>query len=157
MKKIKIYTSYFYQLRFFKPYMIPFSTAIWDPKWFHNHPSYIFKDKNGIYNGLRILDLAPKSGEGCGSNCKIKDPSKCAFIKKYSEQLEKLNFDNIYEKLLNTAESIKEIEGFEEDPEIILLVYETPDNNCSERKSIQNWFFNNGIIVEEWENHFKKF
>ena len=32
---MKIYTSYFYQIRFFKPNMIPLSTAKYDPSWFH--------------------------------------------------------------------------------------------------------------------------
>ena len=30
---MKIYISYFYAVRFFKPYQIPMSTAVWDPKW----------------------------------------------------------------------------------------------------------------------------
>ena len=36
--------------------MIPVSTAMWDPKWFHDFTGdedYIFKDKRGIYNGIR--------------------------------------------------------------------------------------------------------
>lgn len=33
---MKFYTSYFYKLRFFTPNMLPFSTAKWDPKWYHN-------------------------------------------------------------------------------------------------------------------------
>lgn len=32
---MKIYTSYFYMVRFMKPYMIPLSTAKFDPAWFH--------------------------------------------------------------------------------------------------------------------------
>lgn len=32
---MKILISYFYQIRFFKPNMIPLSTAAFDPKWFH--------------------------------------------------------------------------------------------------------------------------
>ena len=53
---MKIMTSYFYQIRFFKPYMIPLSTAKWDPKWFHRNQgqNYQFKDKNGewLFSGL---------------------------------------------------------------------------------------------------------
>ena len=43
-------TSYFYQIRNFKPNMIPLSTALWDPKWFHKNKghSFQFKDKNGV-------------------------------------------------------------------------------------------------------------
>lgn len=32
---MKILTSYFYQIRNFKPYQIPLSTAISDPAWYH--------------------------------------------------------------------------------------------------------------------------
>ena len=34
---MKIMTSYFYAIRFFKPNMIPISTAKWDPKWYHQN------------------------------------------------------------------------------------------------------------------------
>ena len=30
---MNILISYFQQIRYFKPYMIPVSTAMWDPKW----------------------------------------------------------------------------------------------------------------------------
>ena len=33
---MKIRISYFYQVRNFKPNMIPMSTAISDPAWFHD-------------------------------------------------------------------------------------------------------------------------
>ena len=58
---MEIYTSYFYQVRFMKPYHIPLSTAVWDPKWFHANrgQDYHFKDKNGVYNGLRAPVFAP--------------------------------------------------------------------------------------------------
>ena len=59
---MKVATSYFYQIRFFKPNMIPVSTAMWDPKWFHNFKNqyHVFKDRNGVYNGLRYPALSPK-------------------------------------------------------------------------------------------------
>ena len=52
---MKFYTSYFYQVRFFTPNMIPISTAKWDPKWFHDFQDnkYVFLDKRGVCNGLR--------------------------------------------------------------------------------------------------------
>ena len=37
-----------------------------------------------------------------------------------------------------------------EDPDLILLVYETPDNPCSERVAIQDWFKLYGLEVKEW-------
>ena len=31
---MEFYTSYFYKIRFMKPYMIPLSTAVFNPKWY---------------------------------------------------------------------------------------------------------------------------
>jgi hypothetical protein len=53
--------------------------------------------------------------------------------------------------LLNkTAEFIQQLEGFKNEPEIILLVHEAPNNLCSERIPLQELFKNNGIDVIEW-------
>lgn len=72
---INFYISYFYQIRNMKPNMLPVSTAMLDPKWFHygrydqikfTDPcgsliSYDVKrkyiDKNGVINGVRMIDL----------------------------------------------------------------------------------------------------
>ena len=39
---MKFYISYFYQIRNFSPNMIPISTTVSDPDWFH-------KGEDGIY------------------------------------------------------------------------------------------------------------
>ena len=56
---INFYISYFYQIRNMKPNMLPVSTAMWDPKWFHNGKSeeWRYMDKNGVINGVRMIDL----------------------------------------------------------------------------------------------------
>lgn len=57
---MKIRTSYFYQIRNFTRNMIPISTAVWDPTWYHNFTNdynYIFKDKRNILNGLRLESI----------------------------------------------------------------------------------------------------
>ena len=61
---MKIRISYFYQIRNFKPNMIPMSTAISDPSWFHDwkDSSYIFTDKRGILNGLRLKPIIVQCG-----------------------------------------------------------------------------------------------
>ena len=49
---MRILVSYFYHVRHFKPYMIPFSTAVWDPAWYHNfnnNVSFIKKIKSLFY------------------------------------------------------------------------------------------------------------
>ena len=78
-----LYTSYFYKIRFFKPWQVPISTAIADPKWFHAFKSqdYKFLDKNHVINGLRCESLHPDHTcqDLCRGleTCKCKDPSKC--------------------------------------------------------------------------------
>lgn len=153
---MRIYISYFYQIRFFKRYMIPLSTAVWDPKWYHafRGNGNIFKDKNGVYNGLRIEQFMP--GKGCNNlchgseNCESHDPTSCDFLKKYREQLDQLDFSTILNGLIEYSNSIKQIEGFPEDPVIVLIVHEAPHNPCSERRVIQEWFRDNGYILPEW-------
>ena len=82
---IQLYTSYFYQIRHFKKNMVPISTAMWDPKWYHDWMGhdYVFKDKRGIYNGIRV-ECFHFDGEdyGCGDQCLLspKDPSKFSFL-----------------------------------------------------------------------------
>lgn len=155
---MKIWTSYFYMIRFFKPWMIPMSTADWDPKWFHDFKGQenIWKDKNGVWNGIRLEDLNPSH---CCSimppecvGCINRDPSKCSFIKDYSNGLHtKLNFTEILECMTKTADYFQQLEGFTNEPEIMLIVHEAPKVQCSERLSIQRIFLEHGIEVKEWE------
>ena len=154
---LKIYTSYFYQVRFMKPYHIPVSTARFDPTWYHNFkdPNFVWKDKNGVYNGLRAPMFAPGPGcEGLCSgkeNCDTNDPDTCLFLKAYRYQLDQLNYDEIIERCQKISKAIKETEKFEEEPIIIFLVHEATDNLCSERKVIQDWFASHGQKIEEWK------
>lgn len=151
---MKILTSYFYQIRNFKHNMIPLSTAVSDPKWFHNYKSqtYQFKDNNGVYNGLKAEPFVPKMtwGDCCGpKNCKYK-PVNCKFLSQYYEQLKQLNFSEMIERFEKLSNKIKDYEGFEEEPVMILIFYEPPDNPCSERRIVQKWFKENGYDIEEY-------
>lgn len=153
---MKIMTSYFYQIRFFKPYMIPLSTAKWDPKWFHRNQgqSYQFKDKNGVWNGLRAEPFAPgplceglcSGPEGCASTA-----NNCMFLKTYKMQLEHLDFQNILSRIESIGNAVKEREKFQEEPVVILIVHEAFGNHCSEREPIQEWFAENGYPIEEFQ------
>lgn len=153
---MRVYISYFYQIRFFKRYMIPLSTAIWDPKWYHafQGPQHKFKDKNGVYNGLRIEQFMP--GDEChdlcrgAENCDSKNPNSCEFLKKYREQLDRLDFNEVMTAFNEIGNFIKQAEGFPEDPVIVLIVHEAPQNPCSERRVIRDWFQSNGYILPEW-------
>ena len=83
---MKISTSYFYQIRFFTRNMIPVSTAIWDPKWFHTGNNIgEYRDKNGVWNGIRMPILSPlKIAPDTCSQCVVKDPSDCKFQNSYN-------------------------------------------------------------------------
>lgn len=157
---MKFYTSYFYKIRFMKPHQIPFSTAVWNPKFFSRGGKPFF-DKNGVINGLRAMPLVP--GPLCSNDCRgpeqcaTKNPANCNFLKHYRQQLDQLDFNFVTNRCEEIANAIKNDIGFKEEPEIILLVYETPKNPCSERCVIQEWFKDNGITCEEWNNDQKRF
>lgn len=153
---MKIMTSYFYQIRFMKPNYIPLSTAVWDPKWFHQNKGQKFqwKDKNGVWNGLRAEPFVP--GPLCENLCrgpevcKTKDSSQCEFLQMYHVQLKKLDFANIIWRMRILANEIQQVEGFTEEPIIVLIFHEKYDNPCSERVIVQKWFEENGMKIEEF-------
>ena len=152
---MKVYTSYFYQIRFFEPNMIPISTAKFDPKWYHQNrdQSHWFIDKNGVINGLRASEFAPgevaTAVSSCGPQCD-KDPKSCSFIRAYEHQLSLLDIDNIMTRTENLCAAVRPVVGYTGDPIPVFIVHEAPDNPCSERAAIQNYFKSHGIDCEEW-------
>lgn len=155
---MKICTSYFYKVRFFDRTMIPMSTAVWDPAWWHKNTkdySYQFKDKNGVINGIRATPFVP--GHDCDGkcrgqeNCDTKNSHDCEFLKAYRAQLDALNFDEIMARFAALGKTYQERENISDEVTIVLLVYETPTNPCSERVVIQEWFAAHGLKVEEWQ------
>lgn len=147
---MNIYISYFYNIRFFPKNLIPISTAMWDPKWYHSFKSddTVFIDKRGIINGLRAYMLSPYKIENCECiNCKShKDTSICSFIKQYHDYIFSLNFDEVYKYLSNISHKFN-------DSDICLMVYEKQDNQCSERSTLVKWFSQNGIEVKEFSRN----
>jgi hypothetical protein len=141
--------SYFYQLRFFKPGMIPFSTAAWDPKWFHESmgKSHTYANKDGIICGLRAEFLSPlgldESDMICP--CEAKSPDGCAFLTGYLSMLRRYDFAEVVKYFQDYADWL----GID-DPTIILLVYETPGNPCSERTMLRRWFEENEAELPEF-------
>lgn len=136
--------------------MIPLSTAVWDPRWFHQGKGhkFQFKDKNGVWNGIRAEEFAP--GPMCEGlchgpkECITHNPQECEFLKTYRKQLNLLDFNNIMERLEKLGRAVQSKEDFDEEPIVILIVYEAPTNPCSERRIIQEWFADNGYILEEF-------
>ena len=158
---MKYYTSYFYNIRFFTPNMIPFSTAIWDPKWFHDNkdPKYTFLDKNGVINGLRIKELRP--GESCQNLCRGPEHCQshngenreCDFLHNYGQQLESINYTKFEEYFYRVSRELKKKMGFLEEPVIVFIVHEAPDNPCSEREKILEVLPKHGIDITEWQRN----
>lgn len=149
-------TSYFYQIRNMKANYIPLSTAVWDPKWFHQNKGHSFqwKDKNGVWNGLRAEPFVP--GQACEGLCRGPEtcmaysPQVCAFLKTYYRQLEELDFQEILDRFERLAKQIQDVENFPEEPVIVLIFHEKYDNPCSERWPVQRWFKNHGYEITEF-------
>lgn len=150
-----IYTSYFYQVRFFPPNLIPISTAVWDPKWFHNNQgqNHQFKDKRGVINGIRAPIFAPSPDLGgyCGPSCGM-EPESCQFLLRYAVQLSQLNFEEVKARFESLRSRILENEPSLGDVNFALIVHEAPTNKCSERVPIQQWFAAHGMRVQEWRH-----
>lgn len=152
--ELKLATSYFYQIRHFTPNMVPVSTCLWDPKWYHDWMGhdYVFKDKRGVYNGIRAECFHfNEEDPGCGDQCLLspKDPSKCDFLRRLREQYDKLDFQEIMTRCKRLATYIQSIENLQELPILVFIFYETPGNPCSERKTLQKWFKDNGYDLQE--------
>lgn len=150
---MKLAISYFYQIRNFKPNMIPVSTAMWDPQWYHNWqtPDYTFLDKRGIVNGLRCEELhGDESCDNlCGPCCTDHNPDECLFLKNYRAHLDSLDLPALIARAERAAADIQSRLGFEEEPIIVFIVYEAPKNPCSERQVLLKYFADNNIDCKE--------
>jgi len=140
---MQIYTSYFYQIRNFTPNLIPISTAVSDPIWYkppEDKEYYI--DKRGIVCGLRYKPLIVQL-EGthtCPCENRGQGP-ECPTMKEYSELLNTLvNKEKTLKAFEYCANKFQKELGFKEEPIIVLMVYETPNNPCSERAALQKFF-----------------
>ena len=157
-----IYISYFYNIRFFPENLIPMSTAMWDPKWYHNNgpETIIFKDKRNVINGARAQVLAPTEenihisltdSEMCkGPEICRYSPINCKFLKRYYDYLSSLDFYSVISSLEADANKLRQ------NSNICLMVYETPSNPCSERQMLIKWFNNHGVDLPEWNKDMVK-
>ena len=175
---MKIWISYFYQVRRFPTNLIPFSTAQYDPKWFHKFEGQnkVFIDERGVINGLRLPELCfPKDAyeyliekdSACSKDCPRKSKVEyqlkqnqikndwttfgCEFMDRYFEHL----WNNVdFDKLISFLEKVKlkyqELNKTDEDIEFVLLVHEPPSNPCSERWVLKRWFEEFDYNLEEW-------
>jgi len=154
---MKIQTSYFYQVRNFTPNMIPLSTAVGDPLWYHNgtrNKSVRFIDKNGVLNGLRAEPFVP--GKCCDGlchgpeYCAVPNPPNCSFLQAYLGQLNKLNFNDIYQRFERLCDNYFKQTKCDGEPTCVLLVHEAFTRPCSERCIIHQWFQSHNYPITEF-------
>jgi len=145
---MKIYTSYWAQVRNFPKNLVGLNTTVWPPKW---RP--LGKDKRGVI----VVDCPPlKPGKECEGLCRGPEicsnrvPSNCAFMKAYDNQLCKLDFNDFMNHLEKLKFEICKNELLD-DVDFALIVFETPTNPCSERWILQNWLSKNGVDIKEWQ------
>lgn len=138
--------SYFYNIRFFPKTMLPISTAMWDPKWYHDMlPQWnVYKDKRGVICGVRYEKFAPNEigGTECGA-CKGIKNGNCDFIKLYKQKLDKLDFNQ-------TIKNLKDLAEYYGCRDICLMVHEKPDVKCGERWPLKEWFREHGVELQEF-------
>lgn len=145
---MKINTSYFYQIRNFTPNMIPISTAMSDPKWFRApEGKEYYIDKRGIVCGLRYepLIVQREGKHGCPG------PEQCwcaeSYLKNaYGNEIACPTLQEYKQLLYSLVDKEKTLKAFEyclnkfNADTIVLIVYETPKNLCSERWALQEFF-----------------
>lgn len=165
---INFYISYFYQIRNMKPNMLPVSTAMWDPKWFHDDKGerWQYMDKNGVINGVRMIDLMMplykweelvkrnESCEHCGTNNGANRAwisGMCPFMKEYAKCIREKNPD--FQKFINFCDGYLQFLNQRLNlclDTIIFIVHEAPSKGCGERPELQRWFAENGMELKEW-------
>lgn len=146
---MKIKITYFYNIRYFKDYQIGLSTAMWQPKyWFFGQNKYgsVMGAYEKLLSPFKVHFQAP-----CKANCEYKGKSTlCPFLSLYEAYLDTLPIDKLLSSFNDLINKVKAINNFKDEPEIILLVYEKPDNPCSERNSLIKYFKKFNIEVEEY-------
>ena len=139
--------------------MAPFSTAAFDPKWYHSFggPHYTYRDLHHVINGLRaeelvvgeeVVDALEIAGKMCTKDCRFKDNLPCAFMQKYKEWLDKnVNFDELVKKMETAASRANMTD---DETVIVLMVHEPASCKCAERPVLQQYFREHGIELPEW-------
>ena len=145
--------------------MIPVSTTVTDPLWYHDFTKdyeYNFFDKRGILNGMRYEQIAEQgkraSIDGCCCPCELRDvPHKsCAFLDTYRKYLDDIEFDKMITAFEKLAKEYQEYTGITDEIIMVLIVYETPKNQCSERAALIDWVRSHGYDCNELEYPIKE-
>lgn len=150
---MKIATSYFAQIRNFLPNMIPVSTAMSDPVWYRPpQGKQYYIDKRGIVCGLRYEPLIVQR---YGTKECFGEHQLCPLWTTRDQNYQCECMQEYYQLLCSLVDKEKTLKAFEyclnkfNADTIVLIVYETPKNPCSERWALQEFFKCHGIECEE--------
>ena len=121
-ENVKIYTSYFANLRKIPDNIIPISICRKSPKW---------------YNGLEYKRLAPSLSL---LSAWKREPNEKTYRNSFYDISERLNPHIIFDELISMSEG----------KDIILLCYEHPSKFCH-RHLVAEWLNDYGYNVEEWK------
>ena len=142
---MKLATSYFYQIRHFKQWMIPVSTALSDPDWYRPREGQeYFLDNRGIVCGLRYEPLIVQREGVCTCPCQgefLDKAPRCPTMEEYLHLLCTLvDKEKTLKAFEYCANKFKKELDLPCKPIIVLMVYEAPNNPCSERHALQTFF-----------------
>lgn len=132
--------------------MIPVSTALYDPPYLRPPVGEEYWiDKRGIVCGLRYEPLiVQNSGDHiCPCPQIHKGGGSCSWRKEYRQLLETIDFDKMIKAFEYCGNKFQKELKFQEEPIIVLMVYEAPDNPCSERWALIEYFQSKGIDCKE--------
>lgn len=83
--------------------------------------------------------------------CEHKEYQTCSFLQQYRNNLENIDFNSMIKDMQNFANNYKQKENIDEEIILVLIVYETPLNPCSERQALQDYFTSHGWECKELE------
>ena len=135
---MKNFISYFARLKDFTSNMLPVSTAAFEQGWFRSKVEHIPE----LTPPTKIMVELEATNQMCRKECPFHAP--CAFMDKYKEYLDSLDFDKVLTKLELLTLKHPNVDT------IVLMVYEKYDVPCAERPCLQAWFKEHGIELKEW-------
>ena len=156
------YIANFSQLSKLDENCIPISTCSIDPYFFHQKAlskSYYmtegyYVNDNNVLLGIREPILSPSelsSDAICKKHCQYKERvPDCPFLIAYRKYLSELDFQNLLAELERVSEEVRKATGFKGEASIVLLVYESESNPCSERKPLIELFKRHNIELKNW-------
>ena len=137
---MKLYTSYWAQVRNFPTNLVGLNTTVWPPR---------YRPLGTDARGVTVLNCKPlipgrECEYLCRGKCEPPHPYNCEFLKTYRQQLDKINFPEFYSYM-------KELSKKYDNADFAFIVFEPPTRECSERRIIQQWVQDNGFDIEEWQ------